>query len=155
MNILDIAKTCHQVNRALCVAFGDNSQPVWEEAPEWQRNSAVKGVELHLVNPGASPSAAHEAWLKTKREDGWKYGPVKDAVKKEHPCFVEYDDLPPDQKAKDYLFISVVDSLREHLQKEGNTGPQGAMGTSGSCKAGIKFSRKGAQRFPKKRAKRT
>jgi hypothetical protein len=43
--------------------------------------------------------------------DGWKYGPVKDPEKKEHPCFVPYDRLPTEQKAKDYIFGAVVKSL--------------------------------------------
>ena len=41
----------------------------------------------------AAAHAAHEA--NREEADGWKYGPVKDPEKKEHPCFVPYDDLPP------------------------------------------------------------
>ena len=44
--------------------------------------------------------------------EGWKYGPVKDAQKKEHPCFLPYAELPPEQKAKDYLFRAVVHALK-------------------------------------------
>jgi len=43
--------------------------------------------------------------------DGWKYGPVKDVEKKEHPCCVEYHELPVDQKAKDFIFRAVVYEL--------------------------------------------
>ncbi len=106
-----IAKTCHEVNRALCAAFGDHSQVAWEEAPDWQRKSAIKGVEFCQANPTAPPSANHDSWLAEKESTGWKYGPVKDAEKKEHPCFVPYDELPPDQKAKDYVFKAVVGAL--------------------------------------------
>lgn len=56
----------------------------------------------------ASPSASHDSWLKEKREQGWKYGPVKDADKKEHPCFVPYDELPVEQRTKDYIFSAIV-----------------------------------------------
>jgi len=38
--------------------------------------------------------------------------------KKQHPCFTEYENLPVDQKAKDYLFKQVVDSLRPFLKEE-------------------------------------
>jgi len=112
MNTTKIAKVCHETNRAFCQTLGDNSQPAWEEAPEWQRISAVNGVNFHLANPGSKPSHSHEEWLKVKAATGWKYGPVKDADKKEHPCFVPYDELPEEQKAKDALFVGVVNALR-------------------------------------------
>jgi len=108
----EIAKVCHEANRAYCETLGDQSQPVWESAPEWQRTSAVKGVEFHLSHPGSSPSQSHEEWLKEKKATGWKYGPVKDPEKKEHPCFLPYDELPVSQRVKDDLFIGIVDALR-------------------------------------------
>ena len=108
-----IAKVCHEVNRAYCKSMGDNSQLPWEDAPEWQKVSAKNGVRFHIDNPDAGPSRSHEAWLKEKKEDGWKYGPVKDIEKKEHPCFVPYDELPESQKAKDYIFTAIVEQLKE------------------------------------------
>lgn len=109
-----VAKICHEANRALCQALGDNSQPSWGDAPEWQKQSARNGVEFHVMN-NAPPSASHENWLKEKAAAGWKYGPVKDPEKKEHPCFVPYDQLPAEQKYKDYLFRSIVHALNVDL----------------------------------------
>ena len=43
-----------------------------------------------------------------KKADGWQFGMVKDAEKKEHPCMVPYSLLPEQQKAKDLLFGTVV-----------------------------------------------
>lgn len=110
--ILQIAKIAHETNRAYCATIGDNSQPAWDDAPEWQRESAIKGVKLHLLAHGEGvdlgPSSSHDAWLAEKRGAGWKYGPVKDADKKEHPCFVPYEVLPAEQQLKDYLFAGVV-----------------------------------------------
>ena len=113
--ILNIAKTCHEVNRAYCAGLGDHSHPAWEDAPEWQRQSAIQGVEFHLANPGAGPADSHESWLAEKRRDGWTYGPVKDPAKKEHPCCVEYDELPLAQRIKDTLFLSVVRGLKSEV----------------------------------------
>ncbi|MCE2579581.1 hypothetical protein LDL36_13980 [Komagataeibacter sp. FNDCR1] len=113
MQPVKIAKICHEVNRAYCAALGDHSQPAWNDAPEWQRSSAIKGVEFTIANPDAPPSASHDSWLKEKRETGWKYGPVKDPERKEHPCFVPYDALPLEQKVKDYLFQAVVRASQE------------------------------------------
>ena len=115
--INDIAKICHEANRAYCETQRDTSQPMWEDAPDWQKESAIAGVKFHMENPDAGPSGSHESWLKQKREEGWVFGPVKDPDKKEHPCMVEYDELPEAQKAKDYLFTGVVHALLPFLPK--------------------------------------
>lgn len=105
-----IAKVCHEANRAYCQGIGDMSQPAWEDAPDWQKSSAINGVE-NARKPETKPSDSHEAWLAEKAANGWKYGPVKDPEKKEHPCFVPHADLPPEQKAKDVLFLAVARAL--------------------------------------------
>jgi hypothetical protein len=66
---------------------------------------------MHLAKPEATPEQSHEAWLEQKVADGWTFGKVKDAAKKEHPCFLPYEQLPAEQKAKDYLFRGVVHAL--------------------------------------------
>lgn len=106
--VWEIARQCHETNRAYCMAIGDFSQPEWEAAPQWQKDSAYKGVDFHLKHPDAKPEDSHNSWLAEKEKDGWKYGPVKNPETKEHPCFVPYQQLPSEQKAKDYLFIQTV-----------------------------------------------
>ena len=113
MRIEQIAKVAHEVNKAFCEAYGDDSQPEWKDAPEWQRGSAIDGVHFHQNNPDAGPSASHDNWLSGKKAAGWTYGPVKDPEAKRHPCMVSFDHLPVDQKAKDFLFRQVVHSLTE------------------------------------------
>lgn len=106
-----IARVCHEVNKAYCEALGDRSQPAWEDAPEWQRASARMGVGLH-VSGDFGPEASHISWMQQKLDDGWKYGPVKDPEKKEHPCMVPFNQLPQEQQAKDFIFRAVVHALR-------------------------------------------
>lgn len=115
MDRAKIAKIAHEINRAYCNAIGDHSQVSWEEAPEWQRRSAMVGVAFHIENPEAPPSASHESWLAEKEREGWKYGIIKDVENKEHPCFVPYCELPAEQRAKDYLFKAVCEQLRGEL----------------------------------------
>lgn len=107
--IVAIAAACHSANRAYCIGIGDNSQPEWKDAPEDTKKSAIAGVERALE--GATPEKMHEAWVAHKRADGWRYGPVKDPVKKEHPCIVAYEKLPALQRKKDELFLAVVSAL--------------------------------------------
>lgn len=111
-----IAQVAHDVNRAFCQSIGDSSQPTWEDAPEWQKASALNGVDFHLNNPEADPSQSHENWLKQKEAEGWKYGPVKNPETREHPCYLPYDQLPVEQRSKDYLFKQVVNSLKPFLK---------------------------------------
>lgn len=106
-----IAKACHEVNKAYCESIGDKSQPSWEDAPEWQKESAIVGVQFHLSGD-RSPEDSHQSWSEQKVADGWVYGEVKDPVAKTHPCLVPYYQLPLEQRTKDYLFKSVVDSFK-------------------------------------------
>jgi RyR domain len=116
MSQLDsIARVCHEVNRAYCQALGDNSQPTWEDAPRWQRDSAMLGVKLHIDNPAASPAASHESWMSQKVADGWVYGPEKRPDLKQHHCIVPFDQLPQEQQAKDFIFRAVVHALKDTL----------------------------------------
>lgn len=110
--IHDIAQVAHEVNRAYCEATGDHSQVPWEEAPAWQRDSAIAGVQTVLTNPTITPEEQHETWSAHKRAEGWKHGDVKDPVKQTHPCLVAYDKLPKAQRVKDHLFGAVVRALR-------------------------------------------
>lgn len=118
MTVENIAQVAHELNKAYCESIGDNSQPDWDGAPDWQKSSAVNGVNFHLDNPDAKPSASHESWMKQKTEEGWKYGEVKDPEKKEHPCYVPYDQLPNEQKAKDFIFRQTVHSLKPFIVLE-------------------------------------
>ena len=76
------------------------------------KKSAVNGILLHWealrTGEHLKPSASHESWLAEKEATGWKYGPVKNPETKEHPCFVPYEQLPLEQKTKDYLFGAVA-----------------------------------------------
>lgn len=112
MTAEQIAMVCHEANRAYCQTLGDQSQKPWPDAEQWQRDSAIAGVQFKLRNPQAPPSAQHEQWLAEKRAQGWIYGAVKNAATKEHPCFLPYEKLPEEQKVKDDLFGAIVNTLR-------------------------------------------
>jgi hypothetical protein len=101
-----MARAAHEVNRAWSRAHNDASQASWDLAPDWQHASAINGVQGVLA--GNTPEQSHESWLAEKQATGWTYGPVKDVSKKEHPCIVPYAELPPEQRAKDTLFVGTV-----------------------------------------------
>jgi len=115
MTDYNIAQVAHEINKAYCESIGDMSQPFWEAAPKWQKDSAIAGVKFHLANPDSSPSASHESWMKAKIDEGWIWGPIKNPEKKTHPCMVPYTELPVEQRSKDYLFKQVIHSLKSFL----------------------------------------
>jgi len=111
MNVRDIAKVCHEVNRAYCEAIGDETQLAWDVAPDWQRQSAIDGVMHAIEHPDDTPESQHEEWMIGKLAAGWVYGEVKDAEAKTHPCLVPYEQLPAEQRVKDHLFLAVVRAM--------------------------------------------
>lgn len=117
MNVKDVAKICHNVNKAFCEAYGDMSQPDWNVAPAWQKESAIDGVRYHLEHPTALPSDSHEKWYSFKQHEGWVFGTIKDPILKTHPCMVPYNDLPVEQRAKDYIFKEICHQLKEYVNE--------------------------------------
>jgi hypothetical protein len=107
-NFEHIVEVVYEVNRAYCASLGDNSFKPWAEADEWQKSTIRQGIAFVIENPQAGPGDSHRSWLDVKLAEGWNYGPVKDPERKTHPCIVPYEDLPAEQKAKDYIFLSVV-----------------------------------------------
>ena len=105
------AQLAHEVNRVWCAMTGDLSQPSWQDAPDWQKQSALNGVQFHLDNPEAGDSSSHVSWMSEKLADGWVYGEVKDPEKKTHPCMVPFTRLPMEQQIKDALFRSIVHAI--------------------------------------------
>lgn len=106
------AQVCHEANRAIQIATLDPSpSPKWDDAPNWQKASAIEGV-VNALN-GQTPQELHESWMEFKRKDGWVYGEDKDAEAKTHPCMVPYGELSEDQLVKDYVFQAIVQTFKE------------------------------------------
>lgn len=43
----------------------------------------------------------HEIWSESRMKEGWVYGPVRDDIKKHHPCLIPYEALPESEKEYD------------------------------------------------------
>ncbi|HEX8176499.1 MAG TPA: RyR domain-containing protein [Pyrinomonadaceae bacterium] len=110
-SIEQVARIAHEANTALCNSIGEDSTVSWEEAPQWQRESAFNSVRFILENPEAQPRAIQERWMRFKLDSGWRYGQLKDAEARTHPHIVPFEQLPPEQKAKDHLYKAVVLAL--------------------------------------------
>jgi hypothetical protein len=110
--INDIARICHEANRALCKALGDRVLPEWDALDNETQGITIRGVR-YVLEPFTERSLheMHERWRVDKIMHGWTYGEVIDDLKKTHKNMVSYADLPIEQKGKDALFLNVVVTL--------------------------------------------
>ncbi|QFP95461.1 hypothetical protein SEA_MAKAI_69 [Arthrobacter phage Makai] len=115
-----IARTCHETNRILQVANGEEPSLPWHLARGWQKDSAIEGVKKALE--GRTAEELHISWVEHKQANGWVWGPIKDEQIKTHPCMVPYSELPKEQKVKDEMFRAVVKSFK--LEKQNGYIPQ-------------------------------
>lgn len=103
-----IARTVHEAIRAYQAALNESVAPPWGEAG-WMQDSSREAVEFALSN--SSPGAQHEAWVRSKQQDGWVYGAVKDERAKTHPSLRPFQELPEAERTKDALLIGIVQAL--------------------------------------------
>ena len=52
----------------------------------------------------------HEVWAKSRIEQGWTYGPVRDDANRNNPCLVPYEELP--EIEKDYDRNTALETLK-------------------------------------------
>jgi RyR domain len=103
-----IAPVVHEAIRAYQGVLGQKQAPAWPDCT-WEKQATIDGVELAMIDP--SPGASHRKWMEGRIAEGWTYGPVKDAALKTNPTLVPFDELPPEEIAKDYLVIAITQAL--------------------------------------------
>lgn len=117
------AHAAYEANRAYCAAIGQLSRLSWADSEKWrpwasalerQRSSARSRARVAIS--GNTPERSHERWLAEKAAAGWKYGPTRNQKAKEHPCCVPYEDLPPEDKRKNRIYVAVVQSMISALE---------------------------------------
>jgi len=123
------ARAAHAVNCIFVEAVGE---PItigpWEMLKEERKEGIRQGVRAALLNPDMEPGDSHKGWLATMEAAGWKYGPVRDEEAKVHPCMLPYDALPPEQRAKDAQFLTVVNAHAHALMEAGKANPEHILG---------------------------
>jgi len=54
--------------------------------------------------------SVHDNWAQKRISEGWKYGPKRDDILREHPCLVPYAELPEEEK--DYDRKTLTESIK-------------------------------------------
>lgn len=107
----EIARIAHGAAVELAIVLGDPAMPPWSSFPKDQQDGVISGVKAG--RHGATPEALHEKWVNEKLAAGWTFGETKDAEAKTHPLLVPFDQLPPGDRAKDYLFAGICAAMNQ------------------------------------------
>ena len=83
-------------------AIGRKLVPLNPDAPTF----VFSELELNILQ-----RLEHARWCAQKRLAGWKYASIRDNKKLLHPCLVDFDDLPADEKLKDRQSIQTIPHL--------------------------------------------
>jgi hypothetical protein len=113
MDIRSIAAIAYEANRNLSVAQGDASHAPWAMLYSPIRERYVGAVQWVIDNPEASGATQHDAWCRSRIADGWIYGAELNRDAKIHPLLRPYDELPPEARAKDMLWKTIVLALKD------------------------------------------
>lgn len=63
--------------------------------------SDVKLPEELMQLVEAMARNVHDVWAQTRIEQGWSYGAERNDTLKQHPCLVDYEDLPESEREYD------------------------------------------------------
>lgn len=108
------AKWIYEGTRLENVAAGRpiNPEP-WEQRDEYFRENMIKAVNLQCgPNRVTSPEELHNRWVSAYEKMGWKYGPVRNVEKKEHPDMVPFNELGKLEQDKDFVFFLMCEIVR-------------------------------------------
>ena len=115
ISIETVAQICHAAN----VIFSNSCcelkvpQTEWEKLGEGIKKKMISAIDKIQSGEISTPLEAHNNWMRDRRAAGWVWGLTKDEVNKTHPCLVEYEELPEDERIKDDIFFSIVYGLLE------------------------------------------
>lgn len=84
----------------------------WAELPEEKKvlaQTAVLVIWMRLTaGEDLTPQEAHRIWMIGKLNNGWTHGKEFCDEKKTHPCIVPFEELPPIERLKDELWITLI-----------------------------------------------
>lgn len=105
----------YEVARLQAAATGAPIVPEpWSARDETFRAQMMANVaEQMSPDRFADPEAAHDSWWRAYEDMGWKYGPVRDPEKKEHPDMVPFAELGWRERIKDAVYIALCEMARK------------------------------------------
>jgi serine phosphatase RsbU (regulator of sigma subunit) len=82
-----------------------------------QVEKGFKPVALHLNDEEIETIARveHLRWSWEKRFNGWRFGSIKDDIKKTHPSLIPYEELNESEKEKDRELVRLIPALLKDI----------------------------------------
>ncbi len=109
VTVEDVAKIIVAAVYSLRDALGQDYAQPHEEAVK----GVVSGIEYERENRSKgifnSPEENHECWIQYRKDTGWVYGEKYNEEAKTHPDMIDYSELSEVAKAKNDIFLSIVD----------------------------------------------
>jgi hypothetical protein len=119
------ATTSETLSPELAVGHPEESALVYKPEPIDTSKVQLNDEILELTERLAEN--AHEVWGQRRMADGWRYGPLRDEAKKEHPSLVPYKDLPEEEKEYDRSAALETLKVLQALGYRFDKAPQGGL----------------------------
>ena len=119
MTITEIAELCHELNRLIARAAGNEQEPPWAEV---SRDDYFKTIDrvAFFACCADSPQEYHDRWASARIKNGWKWGLDFDPVEKTDPELIPFVEMEPAYQARLLSIKLVTSSL---MQPESHATP--------------------------------
>lgn len=109
---ITIAAAAYEVHRRYCLLLDPHStdHPLWDDLGMEFQEIAYRATD-GIIRLDHDAEKSHYEWVMSKRAKGWTHGPKKNPSTKEHPCLVQFSELPFEQQTKDKLWVSTVNAM--------------------------------------------
>ena len=117
VTVPELAEALHTVTRLLGRTDGQTIS-TWAELGNEDRLRSAMAINAIMRDSTRTAEELHNLWLQIKVSMGWKYGPVYNLGKLEHPCIISFDRLPTEEKLKDEIWLFLTELFRPYMQLE-------------------------------------
>ena len=127
-----LAMACYTLNQDYCDAITlDYEYTFWADLDRDVQLSYIAAVytlfnKLELMYPQDRTNVdklakeQHDAWLESRKAEGWSFGLSVNKELKTHPNMVEWEELSHEEKLKDILFVTTVLAHFNRIKKIGS-----------------------------------
>ena len=86
----------------------------WDNRDNKFKEQFIDIIDKYLLQEDLpTPEEAHNSWVQSYLDMGWKYGKKRDIEKKTHPDILPFYQLPKDERDKDAIFLVVVWAVKK------------------------------------------